>query len=93
MSLFGHDKPEEFLLFVQNCNMTLEATGRKETEAKIQYLRTLVHGEALCRFNFLSSGMENNDTSLSVDYLIKGLAWYFPPVDFLSKKSLQYATV
>ena len=86
MSLFGHDEPEEFLLFVQNFNMTLAIIGTHEMDAKIQYLRMLVHGGALHQFNLLSSGMENNDTSLSVDYLIKGLAWYFPPVNFLSKQ-------
>ena len=26
------------------------------------------------------------DTSLSVDYILKGLAWYFPPVNLISKQ-------
>ena len=45
MFLFDHGKPEEFLLFVKNFQMNLAATGTLETEAKIQYLRTLVRGE------------------------------------------------
>ena len=51
MSLFDHGKPEEFLLFVHNFNMTLVATGMQETNAKVQYLCTIVCGEALCQFD------------------------------------------
>ena len=72
MSLFEHGDTEEFLLFVPNFQMTLEATGTLETEANVQYLRTLVHGEALHQFDLLSIDVENTDTSLDVDYLMKG---------------------
>ena len=41
MYLFYHGKPEEFLLFVQNFQMTLAATGTLETESKAHYLHTL----------------------------------------------------
>ena len=44
MSLFDHDKPEEFLLFVPNSQMSLTATGTLETEANIQYIHTIVCG-------------------------------------------------
>ena len=44
MSLSDHGEPEELLLFVQNFQMTLEATGMLETEAKVHYLCTLVRG-------------------------------------------------
>ena len=47
MSLFDHVKPDEFILLVWNFKMTLAATGIMETEAKIQYLITLVCGKAL----------------------------------------------
>ena len=72
-------------MFVQNLDMTFSATGVQDTDAKIQYLCTLVNGEALRRFDLLSDDIENTDTSLSVDYLIKALALYFPPVNSLSK--------
>ena len=78
MSLFDHENPEEFLLFVWNFNMTLAATGTLETNAKVQYLFTLVHGEVLCHIGLLYADMENTDTSLTVYYLLKGLVWYFP---------------
>ena len=70
MSLFDHGKLEEFLLLVQNFNMTLATIGTQEADEDIQYLRKLVHGEALHQFDLLSSDMENTDTSLIVYYLI-----------------------
>ena len=93
MSLFDHGNPEEFLLFVWYFKMTLATTVTLETEAKVQYFRTLVHREALRQFYLLSADVENTDTSLNLDCLLKGLAWYYFPVNFLSKKSVQCADV
>ena len=54
--LFDNRKPEEFLMFVQIFNMTIDALGTLTYNAKLQYIHTLVHGEALCQFDtFLSS--------------------------------------
>ena len=47
MSVFDHGKPKEFLFFVLNLRMNLAVTGPPDIDAKIQYLRTLVRGEAL----------------------------------------------
>ena len=77
MDLFEHGNPEEFLLFICNFNMTLAVTGNLDMEAKIQYLCTLVRGEALRQFDLLSSDVENTET-LNVDYYIMCLALYFP---------------
>ena len=46
----------------------------------------LVHGELLRQFDLMYADVENTDTSLDVDYLLKGLAWYFSPVDLISKQ-------
>ena len=78
MSLFDHGDPKELLLFVQNFQMTLAATGTLETEAKVQYLCTLVHGKVLRQFDLVSADTKNTETRLDVDDLLKGLAWYFP---------------
>ena len=59
MFLFDHGKPEEFLLFINNFNMTLLAIGTLDTEAKIQHLCTLVCGEALSKFDLLSTDVKN----------------------------------
>ena len=58
ISLFDHVEPEEFLLFVRNFQMTLAATGTLEPAAKVQYLHTLVRGEALCQFDLLCSDVK-----------------------------------
>ena len=42
MGLFVNGYPEEFLLFMQNFNMTLLVSGTLVMGAKIQYIRTLV---------------------------------------------------
>ena len=47
MSLFDNGKPEGFLLFVRNFNITILAKGTLEMGSKIQYFRTLVRDEAL----------------------------------------------
>ena len=44
MALFDICKPDEFLLFIRNFNMTLEASGMLKAGVNIQYLCTLVHG-------------------------------------------------
>ena len=44
MSLFDHGKPEEFLLFVRNFEISLSATGTLETVAKYRYLFTPFRG-------------------------------------------------
>ena len=51
ISSFDDDNRKEYLLFVQNFNMTLAAIGTHETDAKIQYICTLVYGEALRQFD------------------------------------------
>ena len=47
MSLFDHGEPEKLLLFAQNLQITLAATGRLKMEARIQYIRTILGEEAL----------------------------------------------
>ena len=49
ISLFDNDNPEEFLLFIRNINMTLEASGTLVYSANIQYLLTMLRGGALCQ--------------------------------------------
>ena len=66
--------------------MTLAATGMLETDAKFQYLLTIVRGEVLHQFDLLSDDMENTDTSLTVDYILNDLVCYTPPVNSLSKQ-------
>ena len=58
--------------------MTFAEKVMLETEVKVQYLRTIFHGEELHQFDLLSSDVKDTDTPLYVDYLLKGLVWYLP---------------
>ena len=62
MYLFYHGELEEFLLFVQNFQMTLSATVTLETESRVQYLCKLVCGEALRQFELLYVDKKNIGT-------------------------------
>ena len=61
MALFNNGDPEEFFLIVCNFNMNLDEKGRLETTVKVQYLRTLVHGEVLRQFDLLSTDLESTN--------------------------------
>ena len=52
--------------------MTTAASGMLGMGSNIQYLHMLVHGEALCQFDLLSSDMESTEI-LRVEHIIKGL--------------------
>ena len=73
MDLFDNGDPEEFLLFVQNFNMNLTASETLATESKIQYICTLVHGEALRQFYSLSADVEGVNP-ITVETIILGFA-------------------
>ena len=57
IALFDNGNPEEFLLFMKKINMNLAAPGALATGMKIQYLCTLVFGEALRQSDLLSADM------------------------------------
>ena len=59
-------------------------------DAKIQYLRILVRGEALLQFDVLYADVENIET-LNVDYYIKGLEFFFSLWIRFQNKSAQCA--
>ena len=48
MYLLDRGDPGEFMLFVNNFNMTLAAIWILGMDARIHYIRIIVHGEALC---------------------------------------------
>ena len=85
MALYDNGDPEEFLLFIQNFNMALKASKTLKAGVNIQYLPTLVRGEALRQFDtsfseVVSSSPENMTSN------ILGLGMYYFPVNLLSKQ-------
>ena len=59
MALFDNGKPDAFLLFIQNFNMTIESSGMLRAGEKIQYIHTLVRGEALHQLDMLYAEVES----------------------------------
>ena len=73
MPLFDNGDPKRFLLFVCNPNMNLAASRTLDKVTKIQYLCTLVRGEALLQFDSFSDYVESTKT-LNVKYIVKVLS-------------------
>ena len=80
MVLFDNGDTEEFLLFVRNFNVNLAASGTLATGANIQYLRTLVRGEAIPQADLLSAYLEGTN-HLNVENIILGFTLYFSSVN------------
>ena len=76
MALFNNGEPEEFLLFIRNFNMNLEASGTLVASTKIQYLSTLVHRELLLQFDMFSDKV-GSTTSENLREIILGLGTNF----------------
>ena len=85
ISLPDNGELEDYFLFVRNFNMTLAASETLEAGEKYQYLLTLVHREVLRQFDLLSADVEGTN-ALNIDHIIRGLAYYPPPVNYLSKQ-------
>ena len=54
MALFDNGRPDKFLLFVRNFQMTLDESVTISDGAKIQYLCIIVSGEVLRQLGTLS---------------------------------------
>ena len=63
MTLFDNDETEEFLLFVQNSRMTLEALGMISINTKLQHILTLSLVEVLHQFDTLCDQMGSATTT------------------------------
>ena len=69
MSLFDNGYTEEFLLLVCKFNMTLEASETLDQASKDQYLCTIIWGELLRQFDFMSNDVEPEKQHGSFDWL------------------------
>ena len=65
--------------------MTLAASGMLVTDAKVQYLCKIVHGEELRQFDLLYYDVKGTHP-LSVETIILWLDLYSSPVNLLSNK-------
>ena len=86
MALFDNGELEEFLLFILNFKMTLNALGRLAATPKLQYLRKILHEEALHQFDTLCAQLGRMTIAHSNRALL-GLGTYFPHMNALSKEN------
>ena len=80
MTLFDNSDPEEFLLFVCDFNINLEASGMLKAGINIQYHCMMVRGGALSKFDEFSAKVESSSPE-DFKYIILGLGTYFFPVN------------
>ena len=86
----GNGNPEEFLLFVQNSQMNIDASVSISVSANIWYLHTLLCGEVLRQFDMLSVEV-GSMTAKHLNRNILGVGTHFFLICALSKKSVRYA--
>ena len=82
MVLFDNCKPEEFLLFVKISN----ASGMLVANVNIQYIRTMLHGLAIRKFDILCAKFVST-TMAHLNWVILGLGPWFFPVKAFSKQT------
>ena len=76
MALFGNGNPKELLLFLRNFQMTLDASEKIASSAKIQYICTILCGDTLRQLETLS--VEVVSTTISnLKRIFLGLGTYF----------------
>ena len=75
---------KNIFLFGHNFKITLKGSRTFQDAAKIQYLRTLVRGEALRQFDMLSADFESSNPLILK--AIFGIGYVLFPVNALSKQ-------
>ena len=80
MTLFENGELEYFLLFHIKYRMTLDASETLTVDAKIQYIHTFLHGEALREFETLCVHI-GNMTTLHLNRILLGLGIYIFPIN------------
>ena len=85
MALFENSNPEELLLFVINFKTTIENLGILTASVKLQYLCTLLCGEALRQFDTFCNHLGSTNTA-HVSRIVLVVGKYSFPVNALSKQ-------
>ena len=90
MTLFDNGDGKEFLLLLQNFQITLKASGTLDSGVNIQYLCILVRGEALHQLYMLSVEV-GSTTTANLNLIILGLGTYFFLLMRCQRKIVRYA--
>ena len=84
MALFDNGEPEEILFFIRNFQMNLKASGMLDASAKINYIHTLLRGEALRQLDTLYVEVGGINTT-HLNHIILGLGMYIYPINAFFK--------
>ena len=84
MSTFEDGQPEELLTLIKNFIITIYGTGIMPPSEIINYLRTILHGEALRKFDELTS-QNNASINSQLNHIKEGLLGFFS-INALSKQ-------
>ena len=86
MALFENGQLDEFLLFVQYLQNTIDTIRVKLAAENIQYMRKLLCEKGLCEFE-TPSGTTSFTTNVNQNQIILGLGTYLFPINALYKKT------
>ena len=76
--MFEHDQPEELLAIMKNFKRAVDGTETTPEALNINYLPTLLRGEAIQEFDKLE--IQNTGTNNAhLNLIQEGLLGYFPP--------------
>ena len=87
MIIFGNGKPKEFLQLLKNFNKSIDGTGTTTVARRINFLCTLLCGEAIREFDNLVSH-NNGTTNPHLKEIQEVLLDYFFPTNALIKKNI-----
>ena len=85
MYTFKYVQPEEFLTLLKNFIIAIDGTGTTSWPGRINYICTILCGEARIEFNELAS--QNSGTkNAHLKHITEGLLGYFSQINSLSKQ-------
>ena len=80
---FENGKPEEFLALVENFKTAIDGTGTRSVPVWVNYLRTMLYGEAQREFD-KSASQFSGTKNAHLKFIREGLLGYFPLINALS---------
>ena len=85
MATFKNVQLEKFLALLKSFRIAVNGTWTTSVSGSIEYLRTVLHGEAIIYFDELAS-QNNGMANAYLKHIMEGLLGYFPPINSPSKK-------
>ena len=76
MTTFENEQPEDFLMLMNNFKTAIEGTGTISVAGRINYLHTMLRGEALKEFDKFVS-QNNGTTNAHLNHIQEVLLGYF----------------